>query len=129
MMTPAIFVIDCGLASASMSPALDVDESGQLPARIPGATAGLPVAAIIASDRPWKLLLSEMIFHRLGDFLSPQAGQLAGRLVGLQPAVAEKRLPRKRVAIQPLGKFDLRLGVKRVARRARACPFASWPRR
>jgi hypothetical protein len=35
--------------------------SGAKPAR----TAGLPVAAIIASVRPWKLLVSEMIFHLL----------------------------------------------------------------
>jgi len=29
-------------------------------------TAGLPVAAIIASVRPWKLLFNETIFHRPG---------------------------------------------------------------
>jgi hypothetical protein len=103
-------------ASASISPAQ--------PARIPGTigsnpalTAGFPVAEIIASERPWKLLFSEMIFHRLGDCsAAAQARQFARRFVGLQSAVAEKRLAGKcALRASRSANFDLRLGVKRVA--------------
>ena len=82
----------------------------------PWPTAGFPVAAIIASERPWKLLLREMIFHRFGRrFLAAQAGEFAGGFVGLEAAVAEKCLAGEGETIQSLGELDLRLGVKGVA--------------
>src|SRR6185437_13191731 len=44
-----------------------------------------------------------------------QARQLAGRLIGFSAAVAEKGLARKRVPLEPLGPFAMRLRVTSIA--------------
>ena len=37
----------------------------------PSRIAGLPVAAIVASVRPWKLWVSETVFHFRGEWRLP----------------------------------------------------------
>src|SRR5205823_12956002 len=44
-----------------------------------------------------------------------EAGELAGGFVGFHAAVAEEGLAGERRFVEPLGDFDLRLGVERVA--------------
>ena len=56
----------------SMSPGSTLMNPGTSGAK-PCRTAGLPVAAIIASVRPWKLRCSEMIVHRCGANWHPRS--------------------------------------------------------
>ena len=86
--------------------------SGPKPAR----TAGLPVAAIIASVRPWKLLLSEIIFQRPGVLACPRSrASLTAASLASAPLWQKNAWPGNAWRFEPLGELDLRLGVERVA--------------